>query len=113
MCPPLLRILGTSICIFIFNMHLFAQKSEIKMPNGRIAYSSDGNLHDSDDWGATAFAMAFLHYADLQERFVHYDYNNHQGKSREAWERIMDQAAKGGAERFGLNVSKVFDGQSE
>lgn len=90
-----------------------AQKSAIKMPEGRIAFSSDGNLHDSDDWGATAFSMAFLHYAGLEKRFVHYDYNNHLGESRENWEKIMDDAAKGGAKRFGLDVSKVFNDQTE
>lgn len=108
-----LRTIGLCCCLCWCSDTLQAQKSAIRMPNGRIAFSSDGNLHDSDDWGATAFAMAFLHYADLEERLVHYDYNNHQGKSREAWERIMDDAAKGGAQRFGLDVSKVFDGQTE
>lgn len=107
------NILQFSICALFIGSTLYAQKSEINMPNGRIAFSSDGNLHDSDDWGATAFSMAFLQYADLEKRFVHYDYNNHQGKSREAWEQIMDDAAKGGAARFGLDVSKVFDGQTE
>ncbi|WP_418262488.1 hypothetical protein [Flavobacterium faecale] len=83
------------------------------MPKGRIAFSSDGNLHDSDDWGATAFSLAMIHYAGLEKRFVHYDYNNHLGASRESWERIMDDAAKGGAKRFGLDVSKVFDDQTQ
>ncbi|MFS4417378.1 hypothetical protein [Maribacter sp. 2307ULW6-5] len=110
-----LRYRTGALCLFLLVMGaiLNAQKSKIDMPEGRIAYSSDGNLHDSDDWGATAFAMAFLHYADLKERLVHYDYNNHMGKSRKAWERIMDDAAKGGAKRFGLDVSKVFNGQTE
>lgn len=86
---------------------------EIKMPKGRIAFSSDGNLHDSDDWGATAFSLAFIKYAGLEKRFVHYDYNNHIGKSRASWEKIMDDAAKGGAKRFGLDVTKVFNNQTE
>ncbi len=102
------------IAVFLLSSVLcVAQISEIKMPNGRIAFSSDGNLHDSDDWGATAFSLAFLHYAGLEDRFVHYDYNNHLGKSRESWEKIMDDAAKGGAKRFGLDVSKVFNDQIE
>lgn len=83
------------------------------MPQGRIAFSSGGNLHDSDDWSATAFSLTFLHYAGLEKRFVNYDYNNHFGKYREACERIMDDAAKEGAKRFGLDVSKVFDAQTE
>lgn len=91
----------------------YSQKSVVKMPSGRIAFSSDGNLHDSDDWGATAFCLAFLHYAGLEKRFVHYDYNNHIGNSRESWERIMDDAAKGGARRFNLDTNRVFDDQTQ
>lgn len=83
------------------------------MPAGRIAFSSDGNRHDSDDWGATALSLALLKYAGLQERFVHYDYNNHIGASRRSWEEKMHDAAKGGAKRFGLDASKVFDNQTE
>ena len=100
------------LCL-ISSLLSFAQKSKINMPKGRIAFSSDGNLHDSDDWGATAFSLALLHYADLEKRFVHYDYNNHLGDSRESWEKMMDEAAKGGAKRFGLDVSKVFNDQTE
>ena len=106
-----------SICILVFFLILsdgiFAQRPEFKMPAGRIAISSDGNLHDSDDWGATAFSLAFISYAGLADRFVHYDYNNHLGASRTAWETIMTDAAKGGAKRFGLDVSRVFDDQKQ
>ncbi|WP_238929367.1 hypothetical protein [Flavobacterium pokkalii] len=83
------------------------------MPKGRIAFSSDGNLHDTDDWGATAFSLALIHYAGLEKRFVHYDYNNHLGDSDKNWEQVMTDAAKGGAKRFGLDARKVFDDQSE
>ncbi|WP_299012507.1 hypothetical protein [uncultured Polaribacter sp.] len=100
--------------LLLFFSEYFAQNTiKIKMPKGRIAFTSDGNLHDSDDWGATAFSLAFIHYAGLEKHFVHYDYNNHLGKSRASWEKIMDDAAKGGAKRFGLDVSKVFNNQTE
>ncbi|MGB6150598.1 MAG: hypothetical protein WBG48_01290 [Pricia sp.] len=97
-------VIGTSI---------WAQKSEIRMPAGRIAFSSDGNLHDSDDWGATAFSLAMLHYAGLENRLVHYDYNNHLGKSRKSWERTMDTIVSGACKRFGLDASKIFDDQTQ
>jgi hypothetical protein len=46
-----------SICFLLFfqilSGEMVAQRPEIKMPAGRIAISSDGNLHDSDDWRAT------------------------------------------------------------
>ncbi len=83
------------------------------MPLGRIAFTSDGNLHDSDDWGAMSLSLAFIHYAGLEDRFVHYDYNNHMGNSRKSWEKIMDDVAKGGAARFGLDTNKVFDDQTQ
>jgi hypothetical protein len=99
---------------FLFNaVVLFSQLEKIKMLPGRIAFSSDGNLHDSDDWGATAMSLAIIHYAGLEKRFVHYDYNNHLGKSRKSWEAIMDDAAKGGARRFNLDVNRVFNDQEE
>ncbi len=100
------------IALFLFQS-LSAQTVEIKMPKGRIAISSDGNLHDSDDWGATAFSLAFISYAGLGNRLVHYDYSNHLGESRKTWEAIMTDAAKGGAKRFGLKSSKIFDDQTE
>ena len=101
------------LLLLLFSSEYFAQNTvKIRMPKGRIAFTSDGNLHDSDDWGATAFSLAFIHYAGLEKRFVHYDYNNHIGKSRASWEKIMDDAAKGGAKRFGLDVTKVFSNQT-
>lgn len=101
------------LLLLLFSSEYFAQNTvKIRMPKGRIAFTSDGNLHDSDDWGATAFSLAFIHYAGLEKRFVHYDYNNHIGKSRASWEKIMDDAAKGGAKRFGLDVTKVFNNQT-
>ncbi|AXT59326.1 hypothetical protein D1816_02840 [Aquimarina sp. AD10] len=44
---------------------------------GRIAISSDGNQHDSDDWGATAVTLAIIANRGLQNKVVHYDYANH------------------------------------
>lgn len=99
--------------VFYSGSVLYAQRPEIRMPAGRIAISSDGNLHDSDDWGATAFSLAIISHAGLADRFVHYDYSNHLGQSRASWEVIMTEAAKGGARRFGLDASKVFDDQKQ
>lgn len=84
----------------------------VKMPAGRIAFSSDGNLHDTDDWAGTAMSLALIHYAGLENCFVHYDYNNHIGpNSNKSWEKQMHKAAKEGAKRFGLNINRVFDDQ--
>lgn len=83
------------------------------MPDGRIAISSDGNLHDSDDWGATAFSLAFINAAGLNDRLVHYDYNNHLGSSRKTWENYMVEVAEGGSIRFELDTSRFFNDQIE
>ena len=104
--------LKVAILFTIASQHSFAQSSDF-MPKGRIAISSDGNLHDSDDWGATAFSLAFIDAAGLNGRLVHYDYNNHLGESRKTWEDYMLEAAEGGAERFNFDASKFFNDQVE
>ncbi len=43
---------------------------------GRIAFSSDGNFNDEDDWGAFPTAMATLDAFGLTEKLVHVDYCN-------------------------------------
>ena len=43
---------------------------------GRIAFSSDGNFNDEDDWGAFPTAMAILDAFGLTEEIVHVDYCN-------------------------------------
>ncbi|MGD8499479.1 MAG: hypothetical protein PVJ86_02465, partial [Phycisphaerales bacterium] len=43
---------------------------------GRIAFSSDGNYNDEDDWGAFPVAVAILDAFDVVDRLVHVDYCN-------------------------------------
>ncbi len=42
---------------------------------GRIAYSSDGNHNDPDDWAASPVTLAILAEAGLKDRLVHFDFN--------------------------------------
>lgn len=86
---------------------------ELKFPGGRIAFSSDGNQHDKDDWGATALSLAMVHAAGLGDKLVHYDHSNHIGDNNSAWEAKMIEAAEGGARRFGFDESAFFNDQKE
>lgn len=45
--------------------------------NDRIAYSSDGNIHDEDDIGATAGSMALLAASGEKSRLVYYGFADH------------------------------------
>jgi hypothetical protein len=55
---------------------LFAHQGPFdgKQFKGRIAFSSDGNYNDEDDWGAFPTAMAILDAFGLTDKLVHVDY---------------------------------------
>ena len=84
-----------------------------KFPRGRIAITSDGNIHDKDDFGATAMSLAMLHYAGLGDKLVHCDFSNHLGKSTPSGDAAMIESALGGAERFKLDRTKFFNDQTQ
>lgn len=79
----------------------------------RIAYSSDGNQHDADDWHASPLALAMIAAAGVQDRLVHFDYNNHLGDNdvtrAETHRRRVDEAI----ERYGYERQKFFDDQHQ
>lgn len=76
---------------------------------GRIAYSCDGNEHDSDDWGASALAIAIVaknHIGNL----VHYEYGNHIWS--DGGSTFITQSAEsneGGRVQFGLPPGVFFN----
>ncbi len=83
---------------------------------GRIAISSDGNKHDSDDWSATAMTLALLASQGLQDKLSLYVYSDHVWSSGE-WSphgmtpyEHMKVSALGGKERFGYKNSKFVCG---
>lgn len=80
---------------------------------GRIAVSADGNIHDRDDWGATAATLAIFHAAGVQDALVHYDYSSHIGESTDEGEQRMTRSALGSADRFGYDPSLFFDGTKD
>jgi len=77
---------------------------------GRIAISSDGNQHDSDDWGATAVTLAIIANRGLQNKVVHYDYANHVWNNDNFFENQITESALGAADRFGFDKSKFHNG---
>ncbi|MCG8698107.1 MAG: thrombospondin type 3 repeat-containing protein [Bacteroidales bacterium] len=99
------------LLILVFAVSTGAQT--VNFPGGRIAFSSDGNQHDKDDWGATAMSLAILHYAGLSPIMVHYDHSDHIGNNNGNWEKEMIEAAFGGAKRFGFDTTRVFNDQKE
>ncbi len=79
----------------------------------RIGISSDGNLHDADDIGASAMALAMIGEAGLQAKLVHHDYNCHLGKSSENREKEMAASVLGAADRWGIATTALFDDQKD
>lgn len=83
-------------------------------PSGlRIAYSSDGNMHDKDDFGASALGLALIASQNMQARVVHYDFNSHFPDSLDAWEKQMDTSVMGSVSRFSFGAAKFYDDQTE
>jgi hypothetical protein len=83
------------VMIFLVCANGFAQFIPLRK-NDRIGWSSDGNQHDSDDWGATAIALAMFARAGVQDRFVHFDYGS--------W--LPDNAAY----KYAENIKSTFGG---
>lgn len=77
--------------------------------NGRIAVSSDGNQHDSDDWAATAVTLAIIGNRQLQDKLVHYDYADHVWNNNNTFENNVQESALGAAQRFGYDQSRFFN----
>lgn len=87
--------------------------AQVNFPGGRIALSHDGNLHDHDDYGAIAMALAMLDAADLNNKVVHVDFANHMGCNNGTMENEMIESALGAAQRFGFDQSVFFNDQRQ
>ncbi|WP_066633400.1 Ig-like domain-containing protein [Labilibacter marinus] len=90
--------------------------------NNRIACSADGNNQpdleytgtyntaDPDDWGATPMTLAIIAKAQLQDKLVHFSYNNFMPSPVHTTEtNYMKQNAEDGATRFKFNTDVFFD----
>ena len=80
---------------------------------GRIAYSSDGNHNDEDDWAASPVALAIFSAAGVKDRVVHFDYNSILPKTDPEWEKIHAASVLGAAERFGYSMTVFHDSRKD
>ncbi len=70
---------------------------------GRIALSSDGNMHDNDDMHATKMTLMILAKAGLQDKTVLYTYADHIWGSESNDLEIMRRSAEHTGELFGFD----------
>ena len=80
---------------------------------GRIAFSSDGNYNDEDDWGAFPVAIAILDAFDMVDKLVHVNYCNILVKNDPRFHREMSESVLGSAERYNIPRSILFDCQND
>ncbi len=74
---------------------------------GRIAWSSDGNFNDEDDWAASPVALAIFAQFGVKDKLVHFDYNNIRQQTNKEWEKIHENAILGAAKRYGY-ANSIF-----
>jgi hypothetical protein len=90
--------------------------------NNRIAISADGNNQadnhseakwpraDPDDWGGTPAALAMIAKVGLQDRLVHFSYNNFINAQPHTTEtNYMADGVNGAIQRWNFDVSRFFD----
>ena len=71
------KILGWCLCLGLTASALAAPAtlSGVKYPGGKIAVVADGNSPDPDDIGGTAFTIALLKAAGMNNKLVHYSHS--------------------------------------
>lgn len=79
----------------------------------RIAFSSDGNCNDEDDWGAFPVAVALLDAFGLKDKLVHVDYCNILPQNDPRFYKEMVTSVLGSAERYDIPRSILFDCQKD
>jgi len=80
---------------------------------GRIAFSSDGNYNDEDDWGAFPVAAAMLDAFGVTDKLVHVDYCNILPKNDPRFYKEMAESVLGSARRYNIPRSILFDCQKD
>lgn len=80
---------------------------------GRIAFSSDGNYNDEDDWGAFPIAVAILDAFGVKDKLVHVDYCNILPRNDPRFYKEMSVSVLGAAERYDIPRSVLFDCQKD
>jgi hypothetical protein len=68
---------------------------------GRIAWSGDGNQHDTDDWLASPWSLALFRAAGMARKVVYFGYNSHLWDTRVGYDKIHEDNIKGTISRWG------------
>jgi len=105
----------TVILISVCSSALFGYSGPFDGKNfkGRIAFSSDGNYNDEDDWGAFPVAIAILDAFGVTDKLVHVDYCNILAKNDPRFYREMTESVLGSAQRYNIRRSILFDCQKD
>ena len=94
-------------------LHAFSGPFDGKNFKGRIAFSSDGNYNDEDDWGAFPVAAAILDAFGVTDKLVHVDYSNILAENDPRFYKEMAESVLGSAERYNIDRSILFDCQKD
>ncbi len=95
------------------NAHSHSGPFDGKEFKGRIAFSSDGNFNDEDDWGAFPVAIAMLDAFGVKDKLVHVDYCNILPGNDAKFYKEMVESVLGAAQSYGIPRSVLFDCQED
>jgi len=109
----IIRIAAIVILLSGSIVHAFHGPFDGKNFKGRIAFSSDGNFNDEDDWGAFPVAAAILDVFGVTDKLVHVDYSNILAENDTRFHREMTESVLGSAERYNIPRSILFDCQED
>lgn len=84
------------------------ERSIVRDLPGRIAWSADGNQHDTDDWLASPWALAMFRAAGIDRKVVYFGYNSHLWDTRDEYDKIHEDNIKGTVLRWGGYKSTAF-----
>ncbi|MGY6648100.1 Ig-like domain-containing protein [Wenyingzhuangia sp. IMCC45574] len=114
----------TLLLCFLVALPFFAQS--LGYNNHRIAISADGNKQadnhaearwpraDPDDWAGTPAALAMIAKAALQDKLVHFSYNNFIGAPPHTTEtNHMKNSVDGAIQRWNFDSSRFFDASAD
>ncbi|MFC1765667.1 hypothetical protein ACFL6U_26775 [Planctomycetota bacterium] len=110
----IITIYAVIVVLFLTGAKLFAHQGPFdgQRFKGRIAFSSDGNFNDEDDWGAFPTAMAILDAFGLTDKLVHVDYCNILKGNDPRFYKEMKTSVLGSAQRYSVPTSVLFDCQT-
>jgi hypothetical protein len=106
-------VTASLVLSFAANAYTHSGPFDGKSFKGRIAFSSDGNYNDEDDWGAFPVAAAILDAFGVTDRLVHVDYCNILSKNDPRFYKEMVESVLGSAERYNIPRSIFFDCQKD